>query len=140
MKHYAVTAQFGHVGRGKYLPKTIPVLAESGEAAAEKVRWMPRAKHHKKYAILNVVRITEEEYLVLREEHRKDPYFKVTSKKEQRELCVGLDEQVVEYEKPDLKKRKTERINKIKFKKKKDRIIQNEMFRQIRNYDMALAF
>ena len=140
MKHYAVTAQFGHVGRGKYLPKTIAILAESGEEAAEKVRWMPRVKHHRKDAILDVRKITEEEYQELKEENRNDPYFKVSSKQEQEELCSGLMELVIEYEKPDLKQRKAERLNKVKFKMKKNRLIHNEAIYSIRNYEAALAY
>ena len=140
MKYYAVTAQFGHVGRGKYLPKTIAILAESGEEAAEKVRWMPRVKHHRKDAIIDVRKISEEEYRELKEENRNDPYFKVSSRQEQTKLCEGLNELVVEYEKPDLKQRKVERDNKVKFKMKKNKIICNEAVYSMRNYEAALAY
>jgi putative cell wall-binding protein len=140
MKHYAVTAQFGHVGRGKYIPKTIAILAESGEEAAEKVRWMPRVKHHRKDAIIDVRKISEEEYQILKEENRSDPYFKVNSKQEQEEMCDGIEELVIEYEKPDLKQRKIERDNKVKFKMKKQKIIHNEAIYYMRNYEAALAY
>lgn len=140
MKHYAVTAQFGHVGRGKYLPKTVAILAESGEEAAEKIRWMPRVKHHRKDAIIDVRKISEEEYQTLKEKNRKDPYFKVGSKQEQEELCYGIEELVIEYEKPDLKQRKIERENKVKFKIKKQKLIHNEAIYYMRNYEAALAY
>ena len=140
MKHYAVTAQFGHVGRGKYLPKTIAILAESGEEAAEKVRWMPRVKHHRKDAILDVRKIFEEEYQKLKEENRNDPYFKVGSKQEQEAFCSGLTELVIEYEKPDLKHRKAERLNKVNFKMKKNKLIHNEAIYSMRNYEVTLAY
>ncbi len=140
MKHYAVTAQFGHVGRGKFLPKTIAILAENGEEAAEKVRWMPRAKHHRKDAIVDVKKISEEEYQKLKEENRNDPYFKVSSKQEQNELCSGIEELVIEYEKPDLKQRKAERDDKIKFKMKKNKLIHNEAIYYMRNYELTLAY
>lgn len=140
MKYYAVTAQFGHVGRGKFLPKTVAVIAENGEEAAEKVRWMPRVKHHRKDAIIDVKKISEEDYQKLKEENRNDPYFKVSSKQEQEELCDGIQELVIEYEKPDLKQRKVERDNKVKFKMKKQKLIHNEAIYYMRNYEAALAY
>lgn len=140
MKHYAVTAQFGHVGRGKYLPKTIAILAESGEEAAEKVRWMPRVKHHRKDAIIDVRKISEEEYQILKEDNRNDPYFRVSSKQEQEKLCEGIEDLVIEYEKLDLRQRKIERDNKVKFKMKKNKLIHNEAIYYMRNYEAALAY
>lgn len=140
MKHYAVTAQFGHVGRGKYLPKTIAILAESGEEAAEKVRWMPRVKHHRKDAIIDVRKISEEEYQILNEDNRNDPFFRVSSKQEQEKLCEGIEDLVIEYEKLDLRQRKIERDNKVKFKMKKNKLIHNEAIYYMRNYEAALAY
>ena len=140
MKHYAVTAQFGHVGRGKYLPKTIAILAKSGEEAAEKVRWMPRVKHHKKDAIIDVKKISEEEYQKLKEENRNDPYFQAGSRQEQNQLCSDINELVIEYEKPDLKKRKIERDNKVKFKIKKNKLIHNEAIYYMRNYETTMTY
>ena len=140
MKHFAVTAQFGHVGRGKYLPKTVAILAESGEEAAEKVRWMPRVKHHRKYAIIDVKRITEEEYRELKKANREDPYFKVGSKQEQEKLCPDIKEIVVECKKTDSKRKKTERDDIVKYKMKRNKLIHNEAIHCMRNYEFALAY
>lgn len=139
MEHYAVTAQFGHVGRGKYIPKTIPVYAENGREAAEKVRWMPRVKHHRKDAIIDVRKISEEEYLELKEINKNDPYFKVGSKQEQEKLCNNIEEAVICYEEPH-KVRKTDRDDTIKYKMKKNKIIYSEALYSMRNYEAALAY
>ena len=139
MERYAVTAQFGHVGRGKYIPKTIPVYAENGREAAEKVRWMPRVKHHRKDAIIDVRKISEEEYLELKEINKKDPYFKVGSKQEQEKLCYNIEEAVICYEEPH-KVRKTDRDDTIKYKMKKNKIIYSEALYSMRNYEAALAY
>jgi len=139
MEHYAVTAQFGHVGRGKYIPKTIPVYAENGREAAEKVRWMPRVKHHRKDAIIEVRKISEEEYLELKEINKNDPYFKAGSKQEQEKLCFNIEEAVICYEEPR-KVRKTDRDDTVKYKMKKNKIIYSEALYSIRNYEATLAY
>lgn len=139
MEHYAVTAQFGHVGRGKYIPKTIPVYAENGREAAEKVRWMPRVKHHRKDAIIDVRNISEEEYLELKEINKNDPYFKVGSKQEQEKLCLHIDESVIWHEEPR-KVRKTDRDDTVKYKMKKNKIIYSEALYLMRNYEASLAY
>lgn len=139
MEHYAVTAQFGHVGRGKYIPKTIPVYAENGREAAEKVRWMPRVKHHRKDAIIDVKKISEKEYLELKEINKNDPYFKVGSKQEQEILCKNIEESIV-YCKESHKVKKTDRDDIIKFKMKKNKLIHTEALYSMRNYETALAY
>ena len=139
MEHYAVTAQFGHVGRGKYIPKTIPVYAENGREAAEKVRWMPRVKHHRKDAIIDVRKISEEEYLKLKEINKNDPYFKVGSKQEQEKLCINIDESIIYYEEPR-KVSKKDRDDTVKYKMKKNKIIYSEALYSMRNYEAALAY
>lgn len=139
MEHYAVTAQFGHVGRGKYIAKTISIYAENGREAAEMVRWMPRVKHHRKDAIIDVRKISEEEYLELKEINKNDPYFKVGSKQEQEKLCNNIEEAVVCYEETH-KVRKTDRVDTIKYKMKKNKIIYSEALYSMRNYEAALAY
>ena len=139
MEHYAVTAQFGHVGRGKYIPKIIPVCAENGRDAAEKVRWMPRVKHHRKDAIIDVRKISEEEYLELKEINKNDPYFKVGSKQEQEKLCINIEEAVICYEEPH-KVSKKDRDDTVKYKMKKNKIIYTEALYSMRNYEAALAY
>ena len=142
MKHFAVTAKFGHVGRGNYIPKTIAISTENGREAAFKVRWMPRVKHHRKDAIMDVKKISDEEYLKLKEENINDPYFKVSSKQEQAKLCSDLKDSVLQCEEPniDLKKRKAERDKKIKFKMRKNKQINNYAIECMRNYEVMMSY
>ena len=139
MEHYAVTAQFGHVGRGRYIPKTIPVYAENGREAAERVRWMPRVKHHRKDAIIDVRKISEEEYLELKEINKSDPYFTAGSRQEQEKLCFNIDESVISYEEPH-KVSKKDREDTVKYKMRKNKIINTEALYSMRNYEAALAY
>ena len=135
MENYLVRAQFGHVGRNNYIIKTVPVCAEDGKEAAFIVRWMGRVKHNRKDAIIDVRKATLIEYLEQREINRKDPYFSVHSKQEQKKLCGDISDQIISYEKVPTKRLKAERIKKIKFKMKKNKIINKEAFNQMRNYD-----
>ena len=66
-KYYAVTTKCGHVRRNKYVEVTFAIAAESGKEAAKIGRYMPRVKHDLPMAITNVVRISYEEYLELKE-------------------------------------------------------------------------
>lgn len=43
-KYFEVQAMCGHVGKGKYIPISFPVIAINGKEAAEKVRSYPRVK------------------------------------------------------------------------------------------------
>ena len=138
--YYAVTAQFGHVGRGKYLPKKVAIIAENGEEAAEKVRWMPRVKHHRKYAIMEVKKISREEYLELKKQNENDPYFKATSDKEQKKLCPEIRKQAIKYSTNCSKHKKTDRAEKIKFKMKKNKLVYNDAIYCMRNYEITLAY
>ncbi len=140
MEHYLVTAQFGHVGRNNYIIKTIPVYAENGKEAAYKVRWMGRVKHDRKDAIINVRKCTYEEYMEQKENNANDPYFKVHSRQEQEALCEGIDDQIISYENQPSKINKLERINKVKFKMKKNKLIHNEALFTMRNYEASIAY
>lgn len=134
MENYLVRAQFGHVGRNNFIIKTIPVYAENGKDAAFKVRWMGRVKHNRKDAIIDVKRVTLEEYLEQKEINKNDPYFSVHSKQEQQALCLDLSSQIISYDK-ESPKRKKDRVNKVKFKMKKNKIIKKEALKSMRNYD-----
>lgn len=89
MKYYSVTAKCGHVGRAFYIPVSFPVQAESGKEAAARVRSFGRVKHHHKDAILGVQEICSEEYDVLLEQNRLDPYLCCRNVQEQR-MIEGL--------------------------------------------------
>lgn len=137
MDYYSVTAKFGHVGRNNYIYKTIPFKAESAKDAAYTVRWMPRVKHHCKDAIKETKRITESEYLLLVEEHKEDPYFKVRSKQEQRKLCPQITDEVQHNTEHISKKELLEqRKERIKYTRMKNQIIISEAMIQSRHYDI----
>ena len=139
MKYYSVTAQFGHVGRGKYIPKTVPVRAEDGKDAAEKVRWMPRVKHHKKDAILCVKKISKEEYQELKIVKKNDPYFTVGSKQEQARLCPDLANYIVSR-RVYRKKRKSQRDDIVRYKMKKNKIMNSEARYSMRNFESLAMY
>ena len=132
---YAVTVKFGHVGKNKYMVKTVPVYAHSGKEAAEFARWMPRVKHHAKDAVINVVEIDETEYSLLRTEFDKDPYFHCSSVQEQRENCLSIDDEV-EYIDRDMDDEllKEKRKERIIFSKKKNKLFFKECVYSMRNY------
>ena len=141
-KYFAVTVKFGHVGQHKCIIKTVPVTAESGKEAAFIARWMPRVKHHDKYAIINVKEIDLEAYLVLLIEKSFDPYFQCKSIQEQRNECVGIEDEIqyMEEDEIDYEKRDKVRKNKVNFKKKRNKRIRSEQLYMMRNYDLAMSY
>lgn len=139
MENYLVKAQFGHVGRNNYIIKTIPVYAENGKEAAYKVRWMGRVKHNRKDAIIEVKKCTFEEYLIQKEINANDPYFSVTNRQEQNALCKNIADEIISYKLPS-KVNKLERINKVKYKMKKNKIKHNEALYTIRNYEVSITY
>ena len=94
---YKVKAKCGHVGRNNYIEKYFYVAAESGKEAALIVRYKPRVKHDKKDAILNVEKISEEEFKIGVEHLKADTYFHVSNSTEQR-LIGAVDPQEVKRE------------------------------------------
>ena len=139
MEHFLVKAKFGHVGKKKYVIKTIAVCADNGKEAAYKVRWMSRVKHHRKDAIDDVKKCTFKEYLEQKEINSCDPYFLVHSKQEQAALCKDIADQIISYE-PTSKPNKLERVNKVKYKMKKNKLIHNEALYTMRNYEALMAY
>lgn len=96
-KFYKVTAMCGHVSRNRYIPIDFPVKAESRKEASAKTRRFPRVKHHKKFAILNCVEITKEEYEKLQKINNEDQYLKCKSIQEQRKIN-GLEDRIISLE------------------------------------------
>ncbi len=84
MKYFKVTAKCGHVGgTHKYIPIEFYTAAENASSAAKMVRNAPRVKHHQKDAIMNVIEIEYDEFLIGQENFSKDPYIRCNSKQEQ---------------------------------------------------------
>ncbi len=135
MDYYSVTAKFGHVGRNSFILKTVPVRAESGKEAAAYVRKMPRAKHHYKDAIIQVLKIDEGEFRKQREEYKKDPYFYVGSRQEQQKLCPEIEKVKVKINNPPSKiEHRKKRKEKIKYLLEKNKILDEDSLKQARLY------
>ncbi|WP_443738690.1 hypothetical protein [Treponema sp.] len=83
MKYYKVTAKCGHVGKGFYYPGDLFIKADNGRTAAKVAREMPRVKHDHKDAILNVVEIDYDAYLLGKEVAKTNPYFTCESIQDQ---------------------------------------------------------
>ena len=85
-KHYLVCAKFGHVGKGYYIPKKVPLIANNKKAAARKVKNMPRVKKNIKDNIFEVQEISHEEYMKALKEYKGDKYFKCHNIQQQNRL------------------------------------------------------
>ena len=89
---YAVKCKCGYVGRHRYMPIEFPVIAKSKKEAAKIARDIPRVKHDHKDAILGVRQLSEREYQKLIEENNNNPYLKIKSKYQQKEIDDYIDE------------------------------------------------
>lgn len=121
MRYYEVKAKCGHVKKSKYTVKSFYVSAPSGKEAAERGRWLPRVKHHDKFAIIEVNEITKDECLLGKKTNDMDPYFKCHSKQEQNLKCKDLPLQIYEEDKPvPRKKRKNTKRNLLDRQQRKE--------------------
>lgn len=119
---YKVTAKCGHVGRNNYIEKDFFVKADSGRDAALIVRYKPRVKHDRKDAILSVIQITLEEFVIGREKMKNDLYFRIRNSREQR---------LLNFINPDEIKRECQHIRYAKardkeYHLKRSRIMENQ--------------
>ena len=62
-EYYLITCQFGHQGSGKSETITFNIKAKNISEALDKAKHMPGVKHDKNTVIVNVKKITEEEYI-----------------------------------------------------------------------------
>lgn len=123
--YYEVTTKCGHVGKGKYVIISFPVMAKSKKEAAQIARGIPRVKHDHKDAIKEVKEISKERYEILKTNNLLDPYLKCSSIQEQR-MIEDMDKRILEE-------------NKISEKEKEnDCIWKNKIL--IRNYKKYLKF
>lgn len=106
MQYYKVQAKCGHVGRNNYILKYFYVKAEDGKEAAKIVRNKPRVKHHHKYAIQSVEKISMEDYLSGIRYNQEDKYFQSNSSREQRLLHAVSYEEILPEEKIEQYKKK----------------------------------
>lgn len=87
--YYKVKCKCGHVGRSFYIPIDFPVIADDAKEAAKIARFIPRCKHHHKDCILNVTKISYEEFVAINENNNKDPYLLCKSVQQQKELDLS---------------------------------------------------
>lgn len=110
MKYFKVTAKCGHIGIHKYYKGDFYIRAETKEEASKITRNMPRVKHDKKDAILNVEEIDYETYIKGIKESSKHPYFNCKNKQEQNRFLQEIQENIVDEENTNLEKpKKTKR-------------------------------
>lgn len=110
MKYYLVTCKCGHMGLGKYVEKTFPIVAANAKEAAKIARQKGRVKHHDKHAIKSVKELNQNEYLEQVKIHEADEYFKAHSVQEQRINCPEIYDQVkMEEELPSYKRSREKR-------------------------------
>ena len=95
MRYYCVKAKCGHVGRNNYIEKNFYVKAENGKEAALIVRNKPRVKHHQKDAIINVIEISLEEYVLGKKINEKDDYFHIHDSSTQRKIHAVNENEII---------------------------------------------
>ena len=121
-KYFKVDAICGHVGRKNCIIISFPIKAEDGKQAAKKAREFPRVKHDHKFAILNVEKITSEEYIELKEQNKKDKYLMCHSIQEQNMFHEEIKNRIIPdpyYKKREKYVNKEEREKRINYKRKK---------------------
>lgn len=128
MRYYCVKAKCGHVGRNNYIEKNFYVRTENGKDAALIVRNKPRVKHHQKDAIINVIEISLEEYVLGKKINEKDDYFHIHDSSTQRKIHAVNENEIIKE------------IEIIKYKKNrngqnlKNQIIWKEGLNQIKEF------
>lgn len=76
MRHYKVTAKCGHVGNGMFCVKNFYVKAKNKKEARSIVSKRPRVKKGLTNCILDIHRISFDEYCNGLKEWMNDPYFR----------------------------------------------------------------
>ena len=95
MRKFAVIAKCGHVGRGRYVEREFPVIAESASAAAQIILCAPKVKKQLKNAITSVREICETEYEDIKKEWDSDIYIHSPYKAEH---PISLEDEVIRLE------------------------------------------
>jgi len=125
LRLFEITVKAGHgdqgrKGQGYFIPITFAIAAVDGKAAAEIARWMPRVKHHDRFAVLSLKEIDQERFDEIIKDNDADLFLKVTSKQEQRLLIGDLSDRVVWEDEPKQYNRKEAYTGKTKFYKKSE--------------------
>lgn len=98
MKYFMVTAKCGHVGKNNYYKGNLYIKAESGKEAARIARNIPRVKHDRKDAILDVQKIDFEAFETGRLNNHKIHYYTCENRQEQNEYLYEIEDNIYEEE------------------------------------------
>lgn len=82
MGYFIVDAMCGHVGKGRYVEKSFPIIAVDKSDAARQCRTIPRVKHDNKRAILGVREVSEDDFFEQRRRNASDPYLTAKNKRD----------------------------------------------------------
>lgn len=122
-KYWLVTLKGGHVGRNNYIVFSYPLYAESGKEAARIGRTLPRVKHDAKDAVLDVKKISLQEYILAKLQCDKDPYLHCVNRQEQAAYMDELSHRI--YRNAEVKKYK--KRHSLRSVWNCDRVIPEEM-------------
>ena len=92
MRYFIVCAMCGHVGKGKYVEKSFPLVASTGKEAAQACKAIPRVKHDNKRAILSVREVGYEEYRMQQRINEADPYLKAKCRRDYFAAGLGYED------------------------------------------------
>ena len=124
MNYYKVICKCGHVGRKHYVPIQFAIIAENGKEAARIGRNLPRVKHQHKDAVLNVIKISYEDFLELIEINNNDPYLKCKNKQQQNETCDLSNRMLIDEHNVVKPIDKTKRKEHVEYILKKQRLVE----------------
>ena len=146
MKYFVVTAKMGHVGRHSYYRGRLYIATSSKKEAARLARGVPRVKHDRKDAIIDVVEIDFSSYVAGQERNRQIAYFSCTCPQEQRSCFYQIEDDVFleeSYEKRLLEDKRTEQRRCLNKTSKTRRVINDdpeyELYRRRGSIDLSDA-
>ena len=146
MKYFVVTAKMGHVGRHSYYRGRLYIATSSKKEAARLARGVPRVKHDRKDAIIDVAEIDFCSYVAGQEENRQIAYFSCTCPQEQRSCFYQIEDDVFleeSYEKHLLEKEKLRAAHYLNKTSKTRRVINDdpeyELYKRHGSIDLSEA-
>lgn len=135
MSYYLVNCKFGHVGRNKYLPLEIPIIASSVKEAsviAKKCRGVK--KNHKDWCLEVPKEVSYDTYKIAFEVYHNDVYFE----KHSRSRLELFEERLVDEPNYTIyRDRKTNRI--IHIKKRNLETIKYKKMKEYLYYESRLS-
>lgn len=133
MKYYFVKCKFGHVGRDKYLPLIVPVIAENPKQASIIAKNIGGVKRdHKDWCLESPSEVSYEEYLVAKQRYLSDIYWNKRTRQNLNLFQHRLVDEPNYHRHNGIKTNKLEIITKKDesvniFKQKKNKVIINSL-------------